>query len=186
MMAQEREAVEDAVVIALSKLTNLQGRLPIRENAFSRWSLLHLSSASFTEETFIETTSNSCAEIHALPSSIGPLCFDEKVDERRNTKAYRIAQKRLESHTRLSAVTVNGRSSSRSHKPSPPCSGRGKNQHTMQSYADSYQCCSCRRLTPYTCDICDDAVCELCVVDDDETLLCPWCVRHVYALALSC
>ena len=101
MMAQEREAVEDAVVIALSKLTNLLGRLPSGETedslctdlmrlaetdirhsifqfdeellkwALSRWSLLHLSPASFTEETFVEITSDSCAEIQALPSCIG-------------------------------------------------------------------------------------------------------------------
>ena len=49
------------------------------------------------------------------------------------------------------------------------------------AYADSYQCCSCRRLTPYTCDICDDAVCEVCIADDDGSLVCPWCVRHIHA-----
>ena len=100
-MAQEREAVEVAVVIALSKLINYQARLPIGESedslckdfmrlaetdighpifqcdqelykwAFSPWSILHASPAFFTEKTFMESTSDSCAEVHALLSSIG-------------------------------------------------------------------------------------------------------------------
>ena len=54
------------------------------------------------------------------------------------------------------------------------------------AYADSYQCCSCRRLTPYTCDICDDAVCEVCIADDDGSLVCPWCARHIHAHDDAC
>ena len=63
----------------------------------------------------------------------------------------------------------------------PPKLGLDTREIPSDAYADSYQCCSCRRLTPYTCDICDDAVCELCIVDDDGSLVCPWCLRHLHA-----
>ena len=60
-------------------------------------------------------------------------CFikdkDKNVKKRRNTMDYRIAQKRLQAHTRLSGKKVKGGSSSRPQKLSPPCGGRGKNPY---------------------------------------------------------
>ena len=46
------------------------------------------------------------------------------------------------------------------------------------SGAESLQCSSCLRLTPHSCDICDDSICDICWCSDPEDVqlrLCPLC-----------
>ena len=47
----------------------------------------------------------------------------------------------------------------------------------QHSRAYALQCCSCLRITPYRCDICDDSVCEICWHEhlEEDFHLCPWC-----------
>ena len=43
----------------------------------------------------------------------------------------------------------------------PPKLGLDTREIPTDAYTDSCQCCSCQRLTPYSCDICDDAARKL-------------------------
>ena len=48
----------------------------------------------------------------------------------------------------------------------------------QMSGTETLQCCSCLRVTPFSCDICDDSVCEICWhedLEDGNLHLCPWC-----------